>query len=170
MKLYVSLVILMGVPSPVVERPIVPPTRTALPWRCIWSRTREPPDPWSSSRDQHHRRIGILPRRTPTDGDPFGIHEREWKRPVPPTISTSSLASVDCDRLRTFAAAHPEASFLGIRFESTPPGPEKGGGASRGAVIVQVFKISDLTQDGRIRFNRSTSDEANALARRLVGR
>jgi hypothetical protein len=93
---------------------------------------------------------------------------------VEPTWATNfvhvRLAAADRDRLRAFAAAHPEAAYFALRFESTPAGPEPGGGFTRGAVIVQVFKLSDLTDDGQLRLNRSTREEAYRLARRLVGR
>jgi hypothetical protein len=91
-----------------------------------------------------------------------------------PTAATNKvhvrLAAADRDRLRAFAAAHPEAAYLGLRFEATPAGSEPGGGITRGAVIVQVFKLSDLTDDGRLTFTRPTSTDADGLARRLVGR
>ncbi len=90
-----------------------------------------------------------------------------------PTQTTNyvnvQLAAADRDKIKSFATAHPEAKYLGIRFESTPAGPEAGGGISRGAVIFHVFTIRDLTADGRLRFSRSTRQEADALAKRLVG-
>jgi hypothetical protein len=93
---------------------------------------------------------------------------------VEPTNATNHvhvrLAPAERDKIRAFAADHPETEYFGIRFESTPAGPEPGGGVGRGGVIVQVFKETDLTDDGRLRFTRSTSAEAEALAKRLVGR
>jgi hypothetical protein len=93
---------------------------------------------------------------------------------VEPTWTTNyvhvRLAASDRDRLRGFAAEHPDAEYFGLRFESTPVGPEPGGGITRGAVIVQVFKLSELADDGRLRFSRATREEADGLARRLVGR
>lgn len=80
------------------------------------------------------------------------------------------LSAADRDRLRAFAAAHPEAEAFALRFESTPAGPEPGGGIARGAVVVQVFKISELTEDGRLGFTRSTIQDADAFAKKLVGR
>ncbi|HET6572711.1 MAG TPA: hypothetical protein VFG68_03845 [Fimbriiglobus sp.] len=91
-----------------------------------------------------------------------------------PTWATNfiqvQLAAAERDRLRAFAAAYPKAANFGLRFESTPAVPEPGGGVTRGAVIVQVFKMSDLTDDGRLRFSRPTLADVDGLARRLVGR
>jgi hypothetical protein len=78
------------------------------------------------------------------------------------------LNQADAERIRTFAAAHPEVKYFGLRFETTPVGPEPGG-VIRDAAIVFVFQMSDLASSLDIRLTRATREEATGLMLKLVG-
>lgn len=92
---------------------------------------------------------------------------------VEPTHATNHVRArfpaADRDKIRAFAAAHPETPFFGLRFESTPAG-KASEGVTRNEVIFWIFRVKDIRDDGTLDLSQSTPEEGHALARRLVGK
>jgi hypothetical protein len=109
--------------------------------------------------------IGLLPLRTATDR-----HPRPFQFPTAVEGNNYVYAwftQADAERIRAFAAAHPEVKYFGLRFETTPVEPEPGG--IRDAAIVFVFQLSDLSSGYDIPLTRAMREEATGLMLKLVG-